>query len=90
MFKVEFFALRWETALLRYYLLMALPIIGGFTGQWWIGFLALPVFLSVMSGMKITRKAKVTATASRNVEPEGKVVKMTRAEQRKADFPKSA
>ena len=86
MFQVEFYALKWETALLRYYLLMALPILGGFTGQWWIGFLALPVFLSVMTGMKITRKAKEVATT----KTEGKVVLMTIEQQGQSGFIKSA
>ena len=62
MLQFELFSLRWDTILLRYYLMMALPIIGGFSGQWWIGLLALPVFFSAITGLKITLKGKESKT----------------------------
>jgi len=55
MLRIELFALRWETALLRYYLLMAIAIIAGFSGQYWIGIFCLPVFISAITGMKVYR-----------------------------------
>lgn len=44
------------TAVMRYYLLMALVLIGGFTGLWWIALLALPVFLSALLGLSFNWK----------------------------------
>lgn len=84
MFEVEFFSLRWETALLRYYLLMALPILGGFSGQWWIGLFALPVFLSVVTGMKITRKVDKKTTSTLKKPKKGRVVSMTKEQETKS------
>lgn len=34
----------------RYFLMMAFVMIGGFTGMWWIAALALPTFLSAITG----------------------------------------
>lgn len=39
---------------IRFYLMMAVVIIGGFTGMWWLAILALPIFLSAMVGYKPT------------------------------------
>lgn len=41
---------------LRYYLLMATVILGLFTGQIWMVFLALPIFLSCLLGLKVNTK----------------------------------
>ncbi|RMG80520.1 MAG: hypothetical protein D6714_14470 [Bacteroidetes bacterium] len=46
------FALNVKTFVLRLYLMMALVLIGGFSGQWLIALLGLPVFLSAMFGIK--------------------------------------
>ncbi len=35
----------------RFFLLMAIVIIAGFSGQWWISILALPVLLGEMTGI---------------------------------------
>ena len=53
MIKFEFLRLRIDKVILRFYLLMAIVLIGGFTGIWWIAMLALPVFLSTMLAVKI-------------------------------------
>ena len=42
-----------DTMLKRFYLMMAVAIVGGFTGQIWMMFLALPLFLSAMLGLKV-------------------------------------
>lgn len=39
--------------ILRFYLLMVIVIIAGFSGYWAIAFLALPVFFSALMGIKI-------------------------------------
>lgn len=67
MLQYEFFKLSFSGILIRYYLMMAVVIFGGFTGQWWIGLLALPIFISAITGLKISNKkpvaiAKETAT----------------------------
>lgn len=36
--------------IINYLLMMAVIIGGGFSGQWWLGFLALPLFLRGMVG----------------------------------------
>lgn len=45
MFKANF-----AQTLIRYYLMMLVVIIGGFTGYWLIALLALPIFLSAIMG----------------------------------------
>ena len=44
--------LRMDTLFLRFYLMMAIVLIAGFTGIWAIAFLALPVFLSCLMGVR--------------------------------------
>lgn len=34
----------------RYFLMMAFVMVAGFSGMWWIAILALPTFLSAISG----------------------------------------
>ncbi len=90
MLQFEFFALRWETTLLRYYLLMALPIVGGFTGQWWIGLFALPVFLSAITGLKITLKGKESTAVKGSVAQKANVIQMAGAPREHAGRTKTA
>ena len=44
------------TVLLRFYLMMLVVIAAGFTGQWWLATLALPIFLSIMLGVSFKRE----------------------------------
>ena len=37
-------------AVLRYVLMMAIVILAGFTGQWYFALLALPIFLTAITG----------------------------------------
>lgn len=55
------FELSIGTVILRLYLMMAIVIAAGFIGQWWVAILALPVFLSTMSGIRFSVKAKKEA-----------------------------
>ncbi|MEL6668639.1 MAG: hypothetical protein AAFP08_06690 [Bacteroidota bacterium] len=49
------------TVLLRFYLMMAIVLIAGFSGMWWLAIFALPVFLSIMIGVQF-KPAKKNAT----------------------------
>ena len=45
------FELNLGTMLLRYYLMMLVILAAGFTGQWWLAALGLPIFLSTILGL---------------------------------------
>lgn len=51
------FELSIATVILRFYLMMLVVIVAGFIGQWWLAILALPIFLSIMTGMSFSLKA---------------------------------
>lgn len=51
---MKLFNLSLSNMMLRYYLMMAVVVAGGFTGQWWLAFLALPLFLSCLLGVSFT------------------------------------
>ncbi len=44
------------TVVLRFYLMVGVVILAGFTGQWWLAILALPIFLSSMMCVKFFDK----------------------------------
>lgn len=60
------FSLGLGTLVLRFYAMMAVVILGGFTGQYWIMVFALPIFLSAMMGIKMGGKKNETKTVSKN------------------------
>ncbi len=39
----------------RFYLMMAIILIAGFTHQWWLCLLALPVFFSALMGVELRK-----------------------------------
>ena len=45
---MKFFEANFVTVIKRFYLMMAVVVIAGFTGVWWLAVLALPIFLSAM------------------------------------------
>lgn len=47
-----------STVVLRFYLMMTLVVVAGFSGYWLVGLLALPVFLSIMMGVSFSWKSK--------------------------------
>lgn len=55
---LNFFQLSASGVIFRFYLMMTIVIAAGFTGYWLLGFLALPIFLSIMLGVKINWNAK--------------------------------
>ncbi len=57
---VKFFSLNFGTVLLRFYLMMVVVIAAGFSGYWFFGLLALPIFLSIMMGLTFNfKKVKI-------------------------------
>lgn len=50
---MKVFKLNIAGLVIRFYLLMAVVLVGGFTGFWWIALLALPIFLSAMLGVTL-------------------------------------
>lgn len=67
---IKFFQLSIGGVLLRFYLMMAIVILAGFTGYWLLGILALPVFLSTMIGVEFTRKENKKRTLNKTVRAE--------------------
>lgn len=67
MVEVKICNLSLANTIMRYYLLMAIVLVGGFSGLWWFALLALPVFVSTLLGVSIkwepfvknSKKAKV-------------------------------
>lgn len=47
--------------LLRFYLMMAVILIGGFTGQWWMVGIGLPVFLFTILGVRLGKEERGSA-----------------------------
>ena len=75
MVKIEYLKLGFGTVLLRYYLLMLIVIVAGFSGMPAIGLLALPVFLSTILGVTVTFGAE---------EKESRIKAMSKTEKRNA------
>lgn len=69
------FALGIGTLVLRFYAMMAVVLIGGFTGQFWIMLFALPIFLSAMMGIKIGGQKKQPISKSRNLQQNDRAAK---------------
>jgi len=46
--KMQAFESNFENVVKRFFLMMAVVLIGGFSGQWWLAVLALPIFLSAI------------------------------------------
>ncbi len=52
------------TVILRFYMMMGVVIIAGFSGYWSIAFLALPIFLSIMMGITFTKDDEALSSMS--------------------------
>lgn len=68
------------TVLLRFYLMMAIVIVAGFSGMWWLSVLALPVFISNMIGLQfwpaqksVSQRAKAN---KKTLKPSAQEMKM--------------
>jgi len=51
--KITYFNASWEAVITRFYIMMGVILIAGFTAQLWLCFLALPLFLSCMLGLRL-------------------------------------
>ena len=60
---MKLFNLSLQGMVLRFYLMMAVVLIAGFTGTWAIALLALPIFFSGMVGMSLFSPTKKGKTA---------------------------
>ena len=56
----------------RFYLMMALIVIAGFTGLWFLAILALPLFFSALMGVSFDLKTSVKDEAKTKVETKSK------------------
>lgn len=66
MLKVEFLKLELGGVVLRYYLMMMIVIVAGFTGQVWLALFALPIFLSAILAVSFKiKKAKPARAVQR-------------------------
>lgn len=52
------FELSFPMIMMRLYLMMAVVIIAGFSGFWWLALLALPIFLSALLAVRIDWRLK--------------------------------
>jgi hypothetical protein len=52
------FRLDLVSLMIRFYLVMAVVIIAGFIGNWWLSLLAIPIFLSTLLAVKFSRNNK--------------------------------
>ncbi|MDX1478826.1 MAG: hypothetical protein R3301_14030 [Saprospiraceae bacterium] len=66
---MKLFRLNFATIVLRYYLMMLIVIVAGFTGQWWLATLALPVFLSCLMALKLGPQRPSGASVQRPMQP---------------------
>jgi hypothetical protein len=55
---MEMFRLDLVSLMIRFYLVMAVVIIAGFIGNWWLSLLAIPIFLSTLLAVKFSRNNK--------------------------------
>ena len=59
---MKLFQLSFDKLLIRFYLIMLVIIVAGFTGLWWLAILALPIFFTALMGMTLARKVTVKHT----------------------------
>ena len=61
---MKFYEASIGTIVIRFFLLMAIVIVAGFSGQWWLSIFALPILLSAMAGVSFKNDKKTTAKHS--------------------------
>jgi len=72
---MKFFAINMGTEILRYYLMMAVVIVAGFSEQWLLALLGLPIFLRTILGVQFILKEQVSSTKAKVVFMKSKNVK---------------
>ena len=75
---MKFYNASFTSVMIRYYLMMAAVIIGLFSGQAWIAFFAIPLFISCLMGIRfggmkeVTNTMHLTKPATRREVPTGR------------------
>ena len=57
---MQFFGSNFEKVIIRFYLMMGIVLVAGFTGMWWLALLAFPVLLTAMMSIRFFDKKKAT------------------------------
>ena len=73
---MKLFELSFGALMIRFYLIMLVIIVAGFTGLWWLAILALPIFFTALMGMSLGKKVTI-----HHAQAEGMQDKSHRAEQ---------
>ena len=79
---MRFFELSIPGVIMRFYLMMAIVLVAGFTGVWALSILALPVLISCMTGASFG-KAKSLLSPSQSQTAEASIVEIS-SEKRQA------
>lgn len=67
---MKFLDLSLSTLMLRFYLMMAVVIIAGFSGLWFLSILALPIFFSALMGIRFKKHHSMTKPdMSKSMDP---------------------
>ena len=71
---MEFFNINLGVIMFRFYLMMAVIVLGVFTGQVWLTVLGLPIFLSAVLGVSLKHSATIEkpVATSRQVQNKGR------------------
>lgn len=76
MIKMNMFSLGIGEVVVRFFLMMAVIIVGVFAGMPWLTLLGLPIFLSALLGVSFSSPAKAEAKTGRiNVRKESQIKK---------------
>lgn len=59
---MKLFELSLGALMIRFYLIMLVIIVAGFTGLWWLATLALPIFFTALMGMTMGKKVTIHHT----------------------------
>ena len=69
---MKFFEASIGTIVVRFFLIMAIVIVAGFLGQWWLSLIALPVLIGAMLGISFKSSSKKAAKRSVVLDPQEK------------------
>ena len=61
------FDLSIRTVIMRFYLMMGVVIIAGFSGYWLMALLALPIFFSIMMGVSFAKNNKQMSSENKSI-----------------------
>jgi len=64
---MKLFELNFAQMLIRYYLMMMVIVIAGFTGQWWLAGLGFFMFMGAIMGVKFGKNKKAEKQAGKMI-----------------------